>query len=122
MIRGGTTQTRAFVYKGRDLISETTPEAGTVTYTYDYNHHVTSRTDAKGQQTVAFQSQTPSNQGPYFAYEYSYKQAGRVTGNRMLVTQGPSYALDLQGQYARLRAAGAGRVRPAWHESIAGPE
>ena len=36
---------------------------------------------------------------PDFAYEYNYNQAGRVIGNRMLMTQGNSY-LDLQGQYA----------------------
>jgi RHS repeat-associated protein len=157
MTRAGVTQNRTFAYSGSDLASETTPEAGTVTYTYDANHHVTSRTDAKGQQTqytydgyerlaevrhytptgangalveqtgqrvdyyydtqvdssytqnytwgrlsaVVFQSEA-SNQGlgPWFTYEYSYNQAGRVTGNRMLVAQGPSYALDLKGQYA----------------------
>jgi YD repeat-containing protein len=33
------------------MTSSTTPEAGTVTYQYDGNHHVTQRTDAKGQQT-----------------------------------------------------------------------
>ena len=36
---------------------------------------------------------------PDFAYEYNYNQAGRVIGNRMLMTQGSSH-LDLQGQYA----------------------
>ncbi len=36
---------------------------------------------------------------PDFAYEYNYNQAGRVIGNRMLVTQGDNH-LDLQGQYA----------------------
>ena len=45
------TETRSFTYSGSDLATETTPEAGTVTYTYDNNHHVTQRTDAKGQQT-----------------------------------------------------------------------
>ena len=51
MTRGSVTQTRSFTYSGSDLATETTPEAGTVTYTYDNNHHVTQRTDAKGQQT-----------------------------------------------------------------------
>jgi predicted CXXCH cytochrome family protein len=50
---------------------------------------------------VVFQAETPAsgNQNPTFAYEYSYNQAGRVTGNRMLMTLGQSYQ-DLQGQYA----------------------
>jgi RHS repeat-associated protein len=162
MLRGGVAQTRAFTYNGSDMLTETTPEAGTVTYTYDGNHHVTSRIDALNQKTaytydsyerltlvqhytwgispqcssgcvaqwneqanqdvsyyydspvandytqnytwgrlsaVVFAAQTYDNQGPFFAYEYSYNQAGRVTGNRMLMTQGSNY-LDLQGQYA----------------------
>ena len=163
MTRGGVTQTRAFVYNGSDLISETTPEAGTVTYTYDGNHHVTQRIDAlnqktqytydsyerltlvqhytwgnppgclqncvaqwneQAQQDVNYYYDTPvagdytqtntwgrlsavvfHAQGlagypqPDFAYEYNYNQAGRVIGNRMLMTQGSSH-VDLQGQYA----------------------
>ena len=35
MVRGTLTQTRTFTYSGLDLASETTPEAGTVTYAYD---------------------------------------------------------------------------------------
>jgi hypothetical protein len=34
MTRAGVTQNRTFTYSGSDLASETTPEAGTVTYTY----------------------------------------------------------------------------------------
>ena len=48
---------------------------------------------------VSFAAQTYDNQGPYFLYEYSYNQAGRVTGNRMLMTTQDSVGLDLQGQY-----------------------
>jgi YD repeat-containing protein len=33
------------------MASATNPENGTVSYTYDGNHHVTQRTDAKGQKT-----------------------------------------------------------------------
>jgi len=51
MTRGNVTQTRTFLYGGSDLISATNPENGTVTYTYDGAHHVTSRTDALGEQT-----------------------------------------------------------------------
>ena len=60
---GGTyTQTRTFTWSGTDLASETTPEAGTVQYQYDGAHHVTQRTDARGQQT-----------------QYSYDGYGRLT-------------------------------------------
>src|SRR5581483_923686 len=48
---GQYTQARTFQWTGADLISSTNPENGTVTYQYDANHHVTQRTDAKGQQT-----------------------------------------------------------------------
>src|SRR5207253_8324208 len=53
MTRGATTQTRAFVYSGTDLISTTNPENGTVTYEY-VNHQVSKRTDARGQETRYF--------------------------------------------------------------------
>ena len=33
------------------MFSSTDPETGTTTYVYDGDHHVTLRTDAKGQQT-----------------------------------------------------------------------
>ena len=49
-------------WSGSDLVSATNPENGTVTYQYDGAHHVTLRTDAKGQQTV-----------------YSYDAYGRLT-------------------------------------------
>jgi RHS repeat-associated protein len=51
MTRGNVTQTRTFLYNGSDLVTAANPENGTVTYTYDNSHHVTSRTDAMGQQT-----------------------------------------------------------------------
>jgi RHS repeat-associated protein len=47
---------------GSDLTSATNPENGTVTYTYDNSHHVTSRTDALGNQT-----------------QYTYDSYGRLT-------------------------------------------
>ena len=61
MPRSGYTQIRTFTWSGSNLASETTPEAGTVTYQYDASHHVTQRTDAKGQQT-----------------QYSYDAYGRL--------------------------------------------
>src|ERR1039458_2318910 len=51
MPRDNGTQSRTFVYTGSDLTSATNPENGTVTYQYDGAHHVTKRTDAKGQET-----------------------------------------------------------------------
>jgi YD repeat-containing protein len=62
MTRGNVTQTRTFVYSGRDLVSATNPENGTVTYTFDGAHHVLSRTDAVGNQT-----------------QYTYDSYGRLT-------------------------------------------
>lgn len=55
MPRGGNTQTRTFNYNSGstvtgDLQSATNPETGTVTYGYNSNHMMTSKTDAKGQQ------------------------------------------------------------------------
>ena len=55
-------QTRTFQYTGTDLYTATNPENGTVTYQYDAAHHVTLRTDAKGQQT-----------------KYTYDAYGRLT-------------------------------------------
>src|ERR1019366_1368285 len=62
MPRSNGTQTRTFVYTGNDLTSATNPENGTVTYQYDGAHHVTKRTDAKGQET-----------------HYTYDAYGRLT-------------------------------------------
>jgi len=47
---------------GIDLVNATNPENGTLTYTYDGAHHVTQKTDAKGQQVL-----------------YSCDQYGRLT-------------------------------------------
>ncbi len=75
------TQTRTFQWSGSDLVSATNPENGTVTYQYDGAHHVTLRTDAKGQQTV-----------------YSYDAYGRLTQKRYigLVSSGIGSVLQEQ--------------------------
>jgi RHS repeat-associated protein len=52
MTRPQGTQTRTFSYTGTDLTSETNPENGTVTGTYDNAHNLMSKTDAIGQKTV----------------------------------------------------------------------
>ena len=65
---GSYTQTRTFTYSGVDLVSATNPENGTVAYTYDAAHRVTTRTDAKGQET-----------------DYAYDAYGRLTSQRYYV-------------------------------------
>jgi YD repeat-containing protein len=54
MTRGSTTQTRAFNYTtgttvGAHLLSATNPKNGTVSYTYNSDHTLNTKTDAKGQ-------------------------------------------------------------------------
>ena len=49
MTRGTATQTRTFVYSGTYLLSATNPENGTVSYTYNANNKIATKTDAKGQ-------------------------------------------------------------------------
>lgn len=62
MPRSNGTQERTFLYTGVDLTSARNPENGLVTYQYDASHHVTKRTDAKGQET-----------------RYTYEAYGRLT-------------------------------------------
>jgi RHS repeat-associated protein len=49
MPRPSGTQTRSFAYNGKQLLKATNPENGTVTYTYNSNNQVATKTDAKGQ-------------------------------------------------------------------------
>ena len=67
MPRGSNTQTRTFNYASGStvtglLLSVTTPEKGTVTYTYNANQTLATKTDAKGQQ-----------------FSYSYDSYNRLT-------------------------------------------
>ncbi len=71
MSRGGVQQTRSFGYQGIDLVTAQNPENGTITYVYNKAHQVTSRTDAKGQQTV-----------------YNYDTYGRLTKVQYYPTPG----------------------------------
>ena len=53
MTRGSTTQTRTFVYNSAgQLTSATNPESGTVTYAYNTDTTLYTKTDAKGQVTL----------------------------------------------------------------------
>ena len=151
MPRAGGTQTRTFQWSGSDLVSATNPENGTVTYQYDSEHHVTKRTDAKGQQTLysydiyarliqkryfgwvtqsngsqLLQEQPPGQVDFYYdvnpinpgyseyawgrlaavgfaggyAYQYSYNQAGRVIGQKlMLPDQVNQQPVELEARY-----------------------
>jgi YD repeat-containing protein len=71
------TQTRSFVYSGTDLISATNPESGTVTYTYNGVHQVTTRTDAIGQVT-----------------QYAYDSYGRLLSQHYFLPLGGNLVED----------------------------
>ena len=77
MVRDGYTQTRTFLYSGPDLVSATNPENGTVTYTYNGVHQVTTRTDAKGQVT-----------------QYAYDSYGRLLSQRYFLPLGGDLVED----------------------------
>jgi RHS repeat-associated protein len=62
MQRPSGTQTRSFVYTGHLLTSATNPENGTVTYAYNSNNKLATRTDAIGQHA-----------------SYTYDSLGRLT-------------------------------------------
>ena len=81
MPRPSGTQTRTFVYSGNDLVSTTNPENGTVAYTYDTNHRMLTKTDAKGQQTV-----------------YTYDTYGRTTEVQRYYKSGSSLIEDTSQQ------------------------
>ena len=50
---------------------------------------------------VQFYDQAPSQDPMTFTYQYNYNQAGRVTGNRTLVTNGSEITMmDLNASYA----------------------
>ena len=87
MPRGSNTQTRTFNYNtgntvGAFLLSATNPETGTVTYTYNSDSTVHTKTDAKGQQ---------------FTYSYdSYKRVTQVSvgGNSLRTFMYDNNTLD----------------------------
>jgi len=55
MPRGGNTQVRSFVYNGQgQMTSATNPETGTVTYAYNSEYLLASKTDAKNQKMEYF--------------------------------------------------------------------
>jgi YD repeat-containing protein len=95
LVRGNVTETRTYLYSGSDLVSATNPENGTVNYTYDLSHHVLSRTDAVGSQTL-----------------YTYDSYGRLSevqyclgGTFEDLTQRVNYSYDA-GQYGMGRFTG----------------
>lgn len=76
LVRDGVTEQRSFQWSGTDLVSATNPENGTISYAYDGAHHLTARTDQKGQLT-----------------KYLYDTYGRVT-NKYVYPQGLQYPPD----------------------------
>ena len=81
MPRGEGAQTRTFTWSGKDMVAATNPENGTVSYAYDVAHRVTTRTDAKGQQT-----------------RYTYDGYNRVTGRRYYLPDGQGGFVEQTGQ------------------------
>ena len=71
MVRGGETQTRTFVYDPttQRLMSATNPETGAVTYAYNADGTLLSKTDAKGQRI-----------------QYGYDDKQRVTSDTAAMT------------------------------------
>ena len=120
MTRGGTTQTRTFTYDSstQRLTQTTTPEAGTVQYSYNPDGTLQSKTDAMLQQTqYTYDSLARVTQVSYLpngsedlcqrvAYEYdnphndgtSANPIGRLTG--MYWSGGPSCIYGFGEQYA----------------------
>jgi len=79
MPRGSTTQTRTFSYTtnnvvGALLLSATNPENGTVTYTYNGNSQIATKTDAKNQQIqYTYDSYNRVTQVGHFYWQFSYQ-------------------------------------------------
>ncbi len=106
MPRGSTTQTRSFNYTsgtvvGAHLLSATNPENGTVTYTYNSDHTLATKTDANGQQ---------------FTYTYdSYKRLLTVSvGGTLLRT----YSYDTNPYDSSYSQYSAGRLTAIQYPSI----
>ncbi len=118
MTRGGTTQTRTFTYDSstQRLTQATTPEAGTVQYSYNDDGTLQSKTDAMGQQTqytydalarVTQASYLPNGQNEDACQRVSYyydayrgqgsSPIGRLTG--MYWSGGPSCIYGFQEEY-----------------------
>src|SRR5581483_4705426 len=101
------TQTRSFSYDGYGrLVSETTPEAGTVTYTYTTNDQVASKTDARGI-TTSYQydkrklvTQTSYSGGGAPTVSYSYDDYGA----RLTLTDGEGQTSYSYNGYRQLQS------------------
>lgn len=106
MPRGGTTQTRTFNYTsgttvGALLLSATNPENGTVSYTYNSDQTLATKTDAKGQQ---------------FTYSYDlYKRLTSVSvgGNALR-----SYSYDSNPYDSSYSQYAAGRLAAIQYPAI----
>ncbi len=106
MVRDGVTQVRTFVYDAatQRLASATHPETGTVTYAYNADGTLQSKTDAKGQRI-----------------EYSYDSQQRVTRVRRFngtvenTCEQQEFVYDQNDLYPEFTENGQGRlVRRVW--------
>ncbi|HEX8172204.1 MAG TPA: hypothetical protein VF824_16840 [Thermoanaerobaculia bacterium] len=87
MAEGSTTQTRSFVYDGRQLLTqETHPESGTTSYKYDARGHVVSRTTPAGELRYVYDSAerlTQVKSGTTVLKEFNFARANS-TGDSAL--------------------------------------
>jgi RHS repeat-associated protein len=93
-------QTRTFEYSSlKRLTSATNPESGTVTYLYDDNGNLVTRTDARGSFTAAYDAinrttgKSYSDGTPAVAYTYDTVKLGRLSsvGNSVSTTNYTAY-------------------------------
>ncbi len=107
MPRSSGTQTRTFNYTsgttvGALLLSATNPENGTVTYTYDTNKRLATKTDAKGQ-----------------AFNYTYDSYNRLTQISVGSTVLRTYVYDSNPDDSYFSQNGLGRLVEIKYPAIA---
>ncbi len=125
MPRGSTTQTRTFAYDlttGR-LTSATNPENGTVSYTYNADGTVATKTDAKGQRTeytynsstgrlTQVRRYTPSVSGGYYE-----RTCERVDYYYTTNPFDSTYSQNAHGRLAAVQWGDASCVTGQWREN-----
>ena len=101
------TQTRTFSYDGYGrLTSETTPEGGTVTYTYTANDQVATKTDARGvvvtnqydKRNLVTQTSYSGNTAPTVTYSYD------AYGARQTMTDGEGQTTYAYNNFRQLQS------------------
>jgi RHS repeat-associated protein len=122
-------QSRSFVFDGMGrMTSETTPEAGTVSYQYNSYDMMTQKTDARGVITnytydaINRKTQASYNVGtsgvtatPTVTYTYGTSAAQNNIGRMITMTDGlgsESYTYDILGQVTQLQKVVSGTTYP----------